>query len=109
MWIFSKFGFFSIVQDFQAPDILHVRARVAGDLERAFSACGIRALVTVNPDADYRYRSQVSRDDFLKLLAYLGENLNYPNFKSEIAKDPTQLDRLPAYHEVWHTLQAIQK
>jgi len=109
MWIFSKLGFFSIVQDFTSPDVLHVRTRFAGDLERALAACGLTAEITVSPDADYRYRTKLSRDDLLKLLGVLGESLDYPNFKNEVAKDPAQRARLSAYHEVWHTLQALQR
>jgi hypothetical protein len=109
MWLITKLGFYSIVQDFDSADILHVRARVAGDLERVLAATGIDKPVTTTPDADYRYRVAVSRDELLRLLAVLGNAIDYPNFKNEVARHAEQRGRLPAYHEVWHTLQTLQK
>lgn len=109
MWIFSKFGFYSVVQDFDSKELLHIRARVSGDLERLLSAGGVAAAVTETADADYRYRAAVSRDDFQQLLAKLGDGVDYPNFKSEVAKHSDQAEKLHGYHEVWRIMRATQR
>lgn len=108
MWIFSKFGFYSVVQDFNSKELLHIRARVSGDLERLLSAGGVATSVTETPDADYRYRAAVSRADFEQLLVKLGDAVDYPNFKSAVAKHADQAEKLDAYHEVWRTMRGLQ-
>lgn len=109
MWIISKHGFCSVVQDFTSSELLHLRGRVAGDLERMLAVAGVSAEVLTTPDADYRYRAAISRADFLRLMVVLGESVDYPNFKGEVATHPAQAERLQAYHEVWHTLRGLQQ
>jgi hypothetical protein len=57
MWIFTKHGFYSVVEDRDNADLLLVRARVEGDIEKYFRD----AVVYYTPEHDYAYRAHVSR------------------------------------------------
>ncbi len=51
----------------------------------------------------------LDRADWLRLIERLAVAVTYPNFKSEVAKQPSQQNKHEAYHQVWaimHTLQA---
>ena len=58
MWIFAKDGFLSLTQYRDRPDMLMVRARVAGDIEHFFPT----ARVIRTDDADYLYRTTLPRE-----------------------------------------------
>lgn len=105
MWIISKLGFYSIVRDRDDAGSYWVRARVRADLERLTSI--LPGEIIFMPDADYRFRVKLSREEKNRAVALLSDSIDYPNFKNEIARDATQRDRLTAYHEVWHTLQGL--
>ncbi len=106
MWIASKYGWFSIVE--KNPGVFHVRARVGNDLKNLVRAASIAATIEYWPDADYRYRIIISRQQRNKVFQALQSSIDYPNFKSEIAKTPDQCDKLSAYHTIWATMAAFQ-
>lgn len=97
MWIASTDGFISIVQHRELPDMLMVRARVQKDLLSLFPA----AQIIETLDADYRFRVLVPKKEMATLIAQKILDLDYPNFKSKIARSPSQKDKLAAYHEIW--------
>ena len=55
MWIFSEEAYLSVVEDKTNPDMLLVRARVKGDIEKHFPD----SITTETPDADYLYRASI--------------------------------------------------
>jgi hypothetical protein len=58
------------------------------------------------PGGDYRYRAWIGRDDLAAGMAKIARNLDYANFKSEVARhDP---DRANAYAHVWGVLGELQ-
>jgi hypothetical protein len=65
MWLFTSFGFVSIVQDRDNPHNLLVRARVADHLQSLFP----KSQVLATPYADYRYRAIVNKKVVRKFLA----------------------------------------
>jgi hypothetical protein len=72
MWLVTKDGFYSVVQDRGDPDRLVVRGRWKKHLKVLKDLLpGSRILVT--PEADYPYRMFVSREDWEKLLKVIGE------------------------------------
>jgi hypothetical protein len=101
MWLMTKHGFYSIVE--RKPGEFHVRGREKQDLEnlkREVPLPDTRLFET--PDADYGYRLVVGRDDVLTILQFLGETLDYSNFKGKIDQTPDQI-RKP-YHDVWRVM-----
>ena len=103
MWIHLNDAFLSIVAHLDEPDMLLVRARIAGDIERTFPSVE----VTETPHADYRFRAPVLRDEVARVLAARVAAIPYPNFKASIARDePTRHD---AAMEVWQVMRRLQE
>ncbi|ERM80782.1 hypothetical protein P872_20990 [Rhodonellum psychrophilum GCM71 = DSM 17998] len=97
MWIASTFGFISIVQHWDQTDTFLVRARLKKDLQLLFDDKRILEI----PSADYRYRVLVKKQEMADVLVKMIKDIDYPNFKNEIASLPEQRDKLSAYHEIW--------
>lgn len=98
MWIFLSDAFLSVVAHREDPDILLVRSRVEGDIERAIPG----AVVFTDDQADYRYRSHVTRKRLGEALAAQAEGLTATNFKGSVG-DPV---RHEAYTRVWGVMAA---
>jgi hypothetical protein len=106
MWLLIPEGFFSIVQK-DGEHELCVRARVAADLDRLRETYLPSLSETVEtPGGDYRYRAWVSRDDLAEGMAGIARNLNYSNFKSEVARHDAA--RAHVYGDVWGVLGELQ-
>lgn len=109
MWLMTRHGFFSIVDK---GDETHIRARERGDLENALPFFKLFTdqppAIMATPTADYGFRiilkgGKQNRQAVIGgVLAELGEDIDYPNFKAEIDQRPDQA-RKP-YHEVWGVL-----
>ena len=97
MWLMTKHGFYSIVE--RKPGEFHVRGRERQDLENLLNGVPLDTELFETPEADYRFRIVVDRDAVLSILAFLGDTLDYSNFKGEIDQTPDQ-SRKP-YHKVW--------
>jgi hypothetical protein len=119
MWLFTKYGFFSIVQ--KKPGEFHVRARNRHDLEALREAVALRAPgvavaairrslpIIDTPYGDYGSRIIItSLDSVARIFDTLGESITYDNFKSEIARTPAQADKLHSLHDIWSIIFAYQ-
>ena len=100
MWIFLSNSFISVVQKPGDTDMLTVRARIEGDIERVFPDAKVQA----NKGTDYKYRAKVSREAVAKALHDQAMAVNYSNFKSSV-KDRKRHD---AYLDVWSAMYATQ-
>jgi hypothetical protein len=123
MWIFTKHGFFSAVCARQGDgkhgqpvdlDRIMVRARVRGHLD----ALKTRFLDLLGPCAiqesvgtDYAYRLFVQKSAWTQVLAGLGEETDYDNFKSEVARHQGRPGAAYEHslHEVWSVMHKLQK
>lgn len=107
MWLMTDFGFFSIVKK-EGEENLTVRARVKQDLlnlkERYLPGLGA---IEETEYADYRYRVRVPREIFAEALRNIALDIDYPNFKSSVAKKQGKA-RARMYGEVWHQLYNLQ-
>lgn len=106
MWIFLNDAFVSIVEPKpckgSADPATHliVRARVPGDLERAFPGCK----VVSNAGTDYRFRTILAREVVAKAIAARIAGIDYTNFK-----DSTKAKwRHDAYMRVWGAMYTVQ-
>lgn len=93
MWLYLNDAFLSVVAHRQRPDVLLVRARIGGDLERVFPG----AKVARTPSADYRYRAEIPRGEFARVLAERALAIDYPNFKGSVEDEA----RHDAYLALW--------
>ncbi len=102
MWIMLSDSFISVValRDKPKGDTLLVRGRVRGDLERLFPSVA----VAETPDADYAFRTFLTRTELVHALSEAVGKLDYPNFKASV-RDP---DRHDAYLECWEAMQEFQ-
>lgn len=101
MWIFAKGGFLSIVQHQDRPNMLMVRGRVKGDIERHFP--GVRVKRT--DDADYLYRAVLPKHRVAARLFDLATEIDYDKFKPAV-----QDKRREAYYfSIWDTSYEMQQ
>jgi hypothetical protein len=98
MWIFQNNSFLSVVEHKDDPARVLVRSRIQGDIERAIPG------VTVHEDrqADYRYRTFVTREQFKAAMSAAIDRIQYPNFKDSVAKEDHE--RKAAYLSVWQVM-----
>ena len=103
MWIFTSKSFLSIVAHKQNPNFtkLLVCARVKGDTEEIFAS----TIVQETPDADYRFRAWIDRQEVKQALSDQIERLSYSNFKSSVSDTL----RLRPLMDVWQTMYSHQE
>jgi len=110
MWLFTKYGFFSVTQHAKRRDNIQVRARTdqdLHDLKAAFPALD-RCPIIETKDADYRWRLIVQRWKWNVVGAALVADIDYGNFKGKIATIPSQANKCGMLHDIWdvhHTYQ----
>ncbi|MGF6808439.1 hypothetical protein OKW30_003565 [Paraburkholderia sp. Clong3] len=111
MWLMTPIGFFSIVQ--KAGDIgadtLTVRARARGDLE-ALRDKYVHELgeIVEGAGTDYPFRAVAPRTSLSAALAAIVADLDYGNFKSEVARRQGAA-RAHTYHDVWQVLRGVEQ
>lgn len=107
MWVMTTQGFYSVVADRDDPDGVLIRARTREDLE----ALG-RQIPDLEPfenaRADYRWRARVTRAEWVAALAQLAGQVDYPNFKNEVARRQGS-HRATLYSRIWTTLRRLQE
>lgn len=104
MWVFLNNSFFSVVEHKNDPHTLVVRARVPGDLERAF---GNDIVVIDSEGTDYKFRTYLTRDEVSQAIAKHVDQINYTNFKDSIKYEDK--DRKHFYTGVWVSMMRWQK
>lgn len=100
MWVFMSDSFLSIVAHGSDPELLIVRARHQGDIERAFP----EVAAVVDKEADYLYHADVPRERVAERLSEFAGSISYANFKNTVV-DP---DRHDAYMDIWSTMYKMQ-
>lgn len=123
MWIFTKYGFYSAVCARQGDgkhgepvdsERIMLRARVRRHLEALknrfpdlLGECEIKEFV----DADYAFRIFVDKTVWSRVLVGLNEDMDYDNFKSEVARfqgrDGAAYEHV--LHEVWSVMYRLQR
>jgi hypothetical protein len=103
MWVFLNNAMVSIVENRADPTTLMVRARLKGDIRRAFPSAG---KIRTTEDGDYRFRVVLSRDEVAGAIATHVALIDYQNFKNSIPLD--QEDRHQAYLSVWSVMLGAQ-
>lgn len=100
MWVFLNNAFLSIVEHYDDPNILLVRARLQEDINRAFP----EAEVVSNAGTDYKYRAFIPRDEVAEALRVQVLAINYTNFKGSVLEK----ERSDAYMRVWYDMWLAQ-
>jgi len=120
MWLFTKSGFFSIVcarkgfgEAGQPVDLdrVMVRSRCREHLERlqkrfpSLQASPIESF----PGSDYPFRLFLPKPVWVAVMGEMAKELDYDNFKSEVAEQPDCGQYLDCLHDVWSTMRRLQK
>lgn len=108
MWLFTKRGFYSIVEDSLKIGSWQVRARVKVDLENLIQVIGYGGQLITTPRADYRYRIVIDAHQLIKIMTTMAKDINYTNFKNECAKRVDQDHNYDALHEIWGVMYSVQ-
>jgi hypothetical protein len=101
MWVYLNNAFLSIVAHRTNPEIILVRARLKGDIERVFP----KAVVIESPRNDYRFHADVKRTEVSRVFADLVAGVKYDNFKHSVGEP----DRHDAYVKAWEAMANLQR
>ena len=101
MWIFTSTGFVSAVRKTDRPDVYTVRSRDRLSLEPLAKATGVG--VITSPFGDYPYRVLVEPTLFIEWLADQASQIEYSNFKNQVAKT-RGYEYTHALHDVWSAM-----
>lgn len=106
MWIFTGFGYFSVIEHRKDRDLLLVRSRVKGDLEKLKEKClpNLGEIVETPTGADYPYRALAWRVEFAEAMKKAVEQIDYTNFKSGISRTQGSA-RHDLYMQVWSVMK----
>jgi len=117
MWIFTRYGFFSAVcaKNLSAAGLdtnrLMIRARSSEHLKalkkrfpEQFAGCEI----AVSKDTDYPCRLIVDRALWTEIARLLAEEIDYGNFKSEVARGKGNEEYEGSLHKVWSVMRRFQ-
>lgn len=123
MWLFTDFGFFSIVRVRGSSSQLMIRARARRDIETLLQRHeekmkdrhpeGPNVLpfklpdIIETTDSDYRFRVIVPDSDVGLILLNEVMGIGYDNFKNQVAKTLGR-ERVGDLHEVWSTMFRVQ-
>jgi hypothetical protein len=122
MWLFTRYGFFSVVlarqvQDDQVtskvnPDSVMIRARRRNHLEALlgrFPGLGNPEILETH-NTDYRFRTVVPHVDFSEVAKSIAAEIDYTNFKSACGEAmPEETAYLDALHSVWDVHYGMQE
>ena len=119
MWIFTRWGFYSIAcankpgSNEIDPDTVMVRARVRKhlmNLKKRFPTLANARIMAI-PDRDYGYRLVVPKAVWVEVLAGLAEEQTWSNFKSEATSRMAQTDSayIAKLHAVWWEMLQLQE
>ena len=101
MWVFTSTGFVSAVRKTDRPDVYTVRSRDRLSLEPLANATGVE--VITSPFGDYPYRVLVEPTLFIEWLADQASQIEYSNFKNQVAKT-RGYEYTHSLHDVWSAM-----
>lgn len=109
MWMFTQYGFYSIVVDTTCRPKLMVRSRDRRhlvNLKKRFPLIRNAAIASCSKK-DYPFRIHVTPRQWSKIAAKLAYEVNYPNFKDQSSKRRKNLGDayVESLHEVWQALR----
>lgn len=116
MYIFSKYGFYSVVQNNYPGEEgdIQIRGRLLGDMIilKAAAELGNRA-IRFAVGKDYPYRIIVTTEEFEKVMKILSESVDYKQFKLQISRqadsDSMNDVRLAVYNTVYSAAASMQR
>ena len=110
MWVFTKDGFLSAVQNNEDRARMRVRARRRDDLERAFPGSKIIDLKESGGQFDYRWHLDVARGEWVDYLVESAMDIDYTSHAKEaMTRGGQDREMYSALLEVWSTMYRLQQ
>jgi hypothetical protein len=120
MWLFTRYGFFSIVCARKGfgesgqpvdPDQIMVRGRSREHLEQLQKRFPSLVDLSIEsfPRSDYPFRLFLPKPVWADVMKDLAEELDYDNFKSEVARQLDSSHYLDCLHDVWGIMRRLEK
>ncbi len=110
MWLITTDGFYSVVDKTPGGvgDELTVRARCAADLDRLRERLPALSETRTGAGTDYPHRASVPKERFAAAVAAIATDIDYSNFKNEVA---VRRGRRHAHvlADVWHALLQLER
>ncbi|EIW6162787.1 hypothetical protein MF451_003784 [Salmonella enterica subsp. enterica serovar Saintpaul] len=100
MWFFGSESFLSVVQHRQNPDILIVRSRRPGHIQKMFPKANVETI----DGRDYQFRAELPREVVAQRMHQYVMEMTATNFKDSV-KDKIYHD---ACFKVWGCMERIQ-
>ena len=101
MWIFTKYGYLSIVEHNQINDYFQIRSREIKPLKKYWPEYDIHIIEW----ADYRFRINIKKDIAVKKLIKIIKDINYDNFKNQCTDSREYHDALA---DIWSRMYFFQ-
>jgi hypothetical protein len=119
MWVFTRYGFFSVVSTRGPhgttidPDRVLIRARDRRHLDALrgrFPEVLEVGEIHEGVGTDYAFRMVVEKSAWARVLQMLGAEIDYDNFKSEVASHlkSAGAEYEEALHQVWSVMRRLQ-
>ena len=106
MWLFTTFGFFSVVRKGPDPRMLCVRSRWRADLEdlrkRYIDLMPGMTPIETSTHTDYAFRFYVPQAEFAQVAAAIARDVTCANFKD--AAHATRPGHASMLHGVWEVV-----
>ena len=96
MWLYTQYGFFSVVQGLDESKI-QIRSRRKEhlvELKKNFSTIQ-GASINSNSGTDYQHRIVIEKSEWVVLAASLAGDVDYVNFKERV----NSIERINGWHE----------
>jgi hypothetical protein len=104
MWIFTRYGFFSVAYAGDLPPSFWIRARARKHLEALIARFNYPAEIMEDARRDYRYRITVTKAEWGAMLLAFAEEQDWSNFKNEVARFTKDDTYIEATHVVWEVM-----
>jgi hypothetical protein len=111
MWLFTRYGFFSVSVKVKGSDEVAVRARVRSHLDALMTRFPqIKRKVVYTAHNDYAYRVRLPKALWVKVAAALAQEQDWSNFKDEAKAfgGSAEAGYVDALHEVWAIMHSLQ-
>jgi hypothetical protein len=118
MWLFTRYGFYSIACAQKSNgemdvETMMIRARSMDHLQnlKARFPALAEAEILALPDRDYRWRVVVAKNACAAIVAEMVEEQEWSNFKNEVARHhgSGESDYSQALHQVWQVMYGFQQ
>lgn len=109
MWLFTRDGFFSIAATpFCKPGDVAIRCRRKEHITKLIARHKLDAEILCVENSDYKYRIQIPRTLWAKVVEAEAQAIDYASFKDSLVEAGADSDYLRAMFTTWGVLHKMQ-